>query len=179
MAGGLDAGTAQAAQGGTAREEAAQVYIFVPIRLTVHDIEDGWPDSADEPRMYYGDAVWADVVQRGGQITTIDPVDFTGTSLSVDLWERDAGWTDNNHLGHDTATISQLDQELEMTFKGDWWDYELKYKVVKGPAQSVVSTSAGAMTTVGALRVKSPSASGDVPRDTTRTRSAAQAPYVV
>ncbi|MGI5380439.1 hypothetical protein ACQEV2_40660 [Streptomyces sp. CA-251387] len=131
VCGAINAGSALAAQSDAGRVRAAETYTFVPIRLTVHDIEDAWPDSRDEPRMYYGNAVWAGVVAKGGQITDIPSVDFTGTSVSVDLWERDGGWTDNNHLGHQIATISQLDQELEMKFKSDWWDYELKYKVIK------------------------------------------------
>jgi hypothetical protein len=109
----------------TPQASTAQVYTFVPIHLQVNDIEDAWPDWADEPRMYYGGAVWADVVSYGGYQGIIDPVDFTGSTMRVDLWERDRGWTDSNYLGGETVTSQNLGQELELKFKSYWWDYVL------------------------------------------------------
>ena len=109
-------------------------YQFVPIRLTVNDIEDWWPDSKDEPRMYYGNAVWAAVVGRGGYDASqvgLTSTTFTGTAMSVDLWERDGSWTDNNFLGHATVTNDLLDQEKLLRFKGPGYDYEIVYKVVQ------------------------------------------------
>jgi len=117
----------------TAHASTEPVYTFVPIRLTVHDIQDNdvfpWWDNRDEPHMYYGNTEWADVVYRGGTYG-IPSVDFTGSSISVDLWERDGGWIDTDHLGFETASVAQLNQELEMKFKANSWDYELKYKIV-------------------------------------------------
>ena len=111
--------------------QATDTYTFVPIRLTVYDIEDWW-DTHDEPRMYYGGAVWADSVQKGGYPGVIPPVNFSGTMMSVDLWERDGGWTDNNHLGWATVTNDQLNQEKTLRFKSAGnYDYEIAYKIVE------------------------------------------------
>lgn len=115
----------------TASMSASETYRFVPIRLTVHDIEDGWPDWKDEPRMYYGGTAWADVVSRGGYPGTIPAVTFTGPHMFVDLWERDGGWTDSNHLGFAVITSDLLGQEKLLRFKTSWYDYEIAYKVVK------------------------------------------------
>jgi hypothetical protein len=117
--------------GAAPAEADTSVYTFVPIRLTVFDTEDGWLDSKDEPRMYYHTAVWADVVQRGGYEGEIPPVDFPGSEMRVDLWERDGGWVDSDFLGGETVTSQILDEERTITFQGDWWHYELRYKVVE------------------------------------------------
>jgi hypothetical protein len=112
-------------------------YSFVPIRLSVYDIEDDdyfpWTDRSDEPRMYYGDAVWADVVRVGGRITTIPPTDFTGSSMSVSLWERDAGWHDHNDLGTQQVSSANrlLGQERNLDFRTSGWHYQLVYKVIR------------------------------------------------
>jgi hypothetical protein len=139
MTGVLTASTGSGAQASvqdSAQASAQDVYTFVPIRLTVTNIQDDdvfpWTDWQDEPHMYYGGAEWAGLAQRGGvDISGMDPVDFTGATISVDLWERDRNWTDNEHLGFATASTSQLDQELELKFQGNWWDYRLTYKVVR------------------------------------------------
>ena len=115
-----------------AQASDATIYTFVPIQLTVHDIEDGWLDWKDEPRMYYGGAVWADVVSRGGYEGVIPSVDFTGPTMRVDLWERDRDWVDSNFLGGETVTNQHLNGERTLRFQGDWWEYELRYKVVVG-----------------------------------------------
>jgi hypothetical protein len=117
----------------SAASAADQTYTFVPIHLQVDDIEDAWPDWADEPRMYYGGAVWADVVQYGGYSGVIPPVDFTGSTMRVDLWERDRNWTDSNYLGGETVTSYNLGQEQELRFHNYWWSYTLRYKVVAKP----------------------------------------------
>jgi len=114
-----------------AQASTQDLYTFVPIRLTVHDIEDSWPDWRDEPRMYYGGAVWVDVVARGGYPGVIPNVDFTGPHMFVDLWERDGGWSDNNHLGFAVVTSDLLGQEKLLRFKTSWYDYEIAYKVVR------------------------------------------------
>lgn len=130
IAGAVAAGTVTPAQAASAPSTSAvHVYRFTPIRLTVYDIEDGWPDSQDEPRMYYGTATWADSVRVGGYPRAIPSVLFTGTSMSVDLWERDGGWTDHNHLGWATVTNDLLGQEKWLRFKTSYYDYEIVYKV--------------------------------------------------
>lgn len=116
---------------------AVQTYTFIPIRLTVWDIEDGWPDTTDEPHMVYGPGGdWKAIVRPGAYPGVIDPVDFTGSTITVDLWERDNGWTDNNHLGFQTVTVTpeNLGQEMRLSFKSNGWngyDYEFWYKVME------------------------------------------------
>jgi hypothetical protein len=115
-----------------AQASTPEVFRFVPIRLEVDDIEDAWPDDADEPRMYYGNAVWASVVRRGdvsGDL--IPPTNFVGYSMVIDLWERDWGWVDSNRLGKNTVGAFPLNQERSVEFTSDWWDYELYYRVEK------------------------------------------------
>jgi hypothetical protein len=108
---------------------AEPTYRFTPIRMTVYDIEDAWPDTKDEPRLYYGGAVWADIVGVGGYSGSIEPVTFTGSTMSFDLWERDNGWTDHNHLGYTLVDTTQLNQERALRFHTSWWNYEFTYKV--------------------------------------------------
>jgi hypothetical protein len=118
--------TAAPAQASTTPE----VFRFVPIRLEVKDIEDAWPDNADEPRMYYNDAVWAGVVRRGNVPGYMIPsTNFVGHTMAIDLWERDWGWVDSNHLGENTIGAYPLNEERRVEFASDWWDYELVYRV--------------------------------------------------
>jgi len=112
-------------------------YSFAPIRLSVYDTEDDnyfpWTDHTDEPRMYYGSAVWAGEVRVGGVITDIPAVDFTGSSISVSLWERDGGWHDHNNFGSQQVNNVEkfLGEERDLNFRGDGWDYRLTYKVIR------------------------------------------------
>lgn len=111
---------------------ATEQYTFVPVRMTVHDIEDWWPDTQDEPRMYYGSTPsWAGVVREKSTVTNLPSAHFTGPHMRVDLWERDNGWYDSNHLGRFNATSDLLDQEREWHFIGNGFHYELVYKVVR------------------------------------------------
>jgi hypothetical protein len=115
-------------------QASAATYEFQPLRMHVHDVEDGWPDYWDEPRMYYGGQVWADVVRQGSTVNmeSLPRATFTGTGMQVDLRERDGGWYDNNNLG--TVWIPATPgQELRAVFggPGTWWYYELIYRVVQ------------------------------------------------
>jgi len=109
-----------------------------PIRLIVHDTEDGWPDNRDEPRMYYGGQTWAGLV---GNPWTVDGAElptarFTGSTMRIDLWERDNGWTDHNLLGSVNVygEVTPGGEERYAHF-GGWagsnWHYELVYRVAQ------------------------------------------------
>jgi hypothetical protein len=96
----------------------------------VNDIEDAWPDDADEPRMYYNNVVWASVVRRGAVPGYLIPsTDFVGHTMTIRLWERDWGWLDKNDLGENTISPYPLDEERRVEFASDWWDYELVFRV--------------------------------------------------
>jgi hypothetical protein len=115
-------------------QASAATYEFQPLRMHVHDVEDGWWDVYDEPRMYYGGQVWADVVREGSTVNmeNLPRATFTGTGMQVDLRERDNGWYDNNNLG--TAWVPATPgQELRLVFGGPrtYYHYELIYKVVQ------------------------------------------------
>jgi hypothetical protein len=114
---------------------AATTYEFQPVRLIVHDIEDGWPDWWDEPRMYYGNQVFATSVPNRGTVPgwQMPRERFTGSQLQVDLMERDGGWYDSNHLGTVFITPGPLGQERQARFggPGQGWHYELVYRVVQ------------------------------------------------
>lgn len=116
-------------------EANAATYEFQPVRLIVHDIEDGWPDWRDEPIMYYGNEVWADVVANRSTVEwwRMPRATFTGTQMQIDLWERDGGWYNNNLLGTVWITPAALNDERTVRFggPGQWYHYELVYKVVQ------------------------------------------------
>ncbi len=104
-------------------------YRFVPVRLTTYDIEDWWPDWQDEIAMYYGDQVFT-ASTWNGSVVYPGATTFTGTTLKVDLWERDNGWTNHNLLGSVTVSNTNLCLERTQTFlrPGDY-HYELVYRV--------------------------------------------------
>lgn len=116
-------------------QASAATYEFQPVRLIVHDIEDGWPDWKDEPIMYYSDQVWADVVANKETVEgwRIPRATFTGTQMQIDLWERDNGWYPSNMLGTVWITPGALNDERTVRFGGPgaWYHYELVYKVVQ------------------------------------------------
>ena len=122
------------ALGAAPSQANAATYEFQPLRMHVHDVEDGWWDTYDEPRMYYGGQVWADVVREGSTVNmeSLPRATFTGTGMQVDLRERDGGWYDNNNLG--TVWVPATPgQELRAVFGGprNYYHYELIYKVVQ------------------------------------------------
>lgn len=114
-------------------------YVFVPIRLTAHDIEDPWPDNYDEPRAYYGGQVFEATIINKGVIegSAIPRATFTGSHMKYDLWERDNGWTNNVLLGttYISSASTQLGEERSEFFQmNEWWrnyNYELRYKVCR------------------------------------------------
>jgi hypothetical protein len=125
---------AATALGAAPSQAQAATYEFQPLRMHVHDVEDGWWDVYDEPRMYYGGQVWASVVREGSTVNMEDlpRATFTGTGMSIDLRERDGGWYDNNNLG--TVWVPATPgQELRAVFGGphNYYYYELIYKVVE------------------------------------------------
>jgi hypothetical protein len=110
----------------------AATYRFIPIRLTVHDIEDGWGDNYDEPRMYYSGQTFATTIINKGTVdgSEMPQATFTGSQMQFDLWERDNGWNDNNKLGTAFITSARLGEEQSVAFRqGGYYDYELVYKV--------------------------------------------------
>jgi hypothetical protein len=109
-------------------EEAT--YTFIPMQLDVYDIEDWWPDTHDELKMVYAGTTWMQTLPRGSYTDMFTPANFTGSHMSLNLWERDRG-VDNNHLGEADITADSLGQERFIRFKTDWYDYQIKYKVVR------------------------------------------------
>jgi hypothetical protein len=101
---------------------------FTPVRLIIWDNQDGWFDYTDEPRMYYGGETYATVVRQGGTVYP-PPTDFTGSTLAVDIWERDNGWTDNNYLGRIVVSATDLCLERSQQVRGSDYNYELVYRV--------------------------------------------------
>jgi hypothetical protein len=113
-------------------------YKLVPIRLTAFDIEDGgWFDNRDEPHLYIHDLDWAGVMHQGQTVLGADlpTVHYTGSEIRVELWERDAGWLDNNFLGGESVgSLSQpLGNERVAEFTGPGWRYVFRYKIETAP----------------------------------------------
>jgi hypothetical protein len=140
VGGGGDDGTGDGSGGGgSGGGGSTHVYHFVPIRITTNDITDGWPDKHDEPSLYYGNnadkVTYKYITFAGDTKTDLPSASFTGTSISVDMWERDDDWADHDHLGTETATVAALGQEEELNFAGGpgvGGSYKMVYKIIDG-----------------------------------------------
>lgn len=74
----------------------AQTFEVKPYSLQVHDIEDWWPDNADEVFMTYGGQPWSGSIVNGG--TAFGPFSAVTAygSMRVDMYEQDSY---RKHLG--------------------------------------------------------------------------------
>jgi hypothetical protein len=75
----------------------AQSSVLEPTVLTVHDIEDWWPDNTDEISVVYGGQNWGESISNGGSSTRpFHPATFTD-SIRIDIYEHDGSYP--THLG--------------------------------------------------------------------------------
>lgn len=71
----------------------AQTFEVKPYSLTVHDIEDGWPDNTDEVSMTYGGQSWYDKILNGG--TSFKPFHAATAYhgyMRFDMYEHDGSY---------------------------------------------------------------------------------------
>lgn len=119
--------------------QAADTYRFVPISLTAVDQQDPPPEPSDEISLRYGGVDFRPASMSKNSKVLPPPVTFTGSSLLVELWELDQGWSSDDFLGSLSVYAAVTGPTTHRFYGPDWWsgcDYVLEYRV-----ESVTTTT--------------------------------------
>jgi hypothetical protein len=131
-----------------APSQAAEPYTFQPTSLTVHDIEDWWPDNTDEVEIYYGGQRWSGQIGNGGthygpfpaaSVQVADPSDPNDDYIEVNMYERDGSYL--RYLCTRFARVGTT--SVECGGPGQAFHYQLRYKQFGPLTVSVYCESSG------------------------------------